>query len=343
MSTYKTIYEFFTAVETAIRPGTKGAPARREHYNKLISINNQHSRNLIVPSYRGWNEKHPEHKALILQRRGLSFDQYFYERAINNQNRRHGQFILRCKQLARWNRFNALQIEIKIRWAIKHHNKTRDFCQSCYIPEMGHVPGKLSTWLSNVYFAQNEHRMLSTGEIIIYSEDTEWVKYGKKSYPRITDRYLQKIELDGTINTIYHLGARERAESALNKYVPGRAEAIKNTAEMEKIAVIECYKMVGKSEKGNFVSIFDGKTTYSIGKITSDKIRKSADERQQCVSGGIFVHNNPQSARDQKYPDESKGAELPRFLLRGYGWGNKNIGDYKIAVEHFQPVEIMVA
>lgn len=99
---------------------------------------------------------------------------------------------------------------------------------------------------------------------------------------------------------------------------------------------IVCYKMVAKQDN-KLVSVFDGKTEYEIGNPVNSPITGTDNI---CENGGIFVHQTEDAARKQGFPETSAAWKLPRVLLRGICWGNKNVNE-KIAAEWFVATKIM--
>ena len=191
--------------------------------------------------------------------------------------------------------------------------------------------------------------ILSCGTRIYYRSTWTWneqTSYQKKhgfgsGYE--ADKHLAVEHYDAKTDSIktkkIPMVSRAQINKKLTEILPARELKIiaaRESAYAEKCKIV-VYKTVAKTPE-KLISVYDGKTEYKIGETINDTV--STRTQNICSGGGIFVHTTAKKAEAQGFPDNSAAADLPRVILKGYAWGKKN-EDGKIAVEHFQPVEIV--
>lgn len=179
---------FFEKMEMAIRPGTKGAPARREKMRVLAAHKRRMNRNMEPKDHNrpGKEKRHGESKPFSEQM---------------------GRLLKMHKRVFSMVRDSAAP-ELLILW-IKALNMRPDICTN-----YGH---QLMRFLREWPKAKAEGRVTESGTIIAYGESVSWESYGKHSYPRIDDRYLVEINRYGS-EVVYTLEKGERVKSAVDKY-----------------------------------------------------------------------------------------------------------------------------
>lgn len=313
MSQHQTPAEYIQSLRDAIKPGTKGAPARRALATRIEQAHHVHANNLLGPKY------------------GV----YYHRRSTAP---RHGASNPNFERTGRLDKMHTRLIARIANAPAEYLIRVKKILNLRY-------PQGLSDYLSLYPSAKKDFRLSADGSIYQYAESTEWEKYGSRSYPRTVDRRIEAINRIGR-STVRMLTTGERAETALNELLPDRAaqkreQAKRDADERRKAAEapIRVYKRVARAEDGRLISIYDGRTEYPIGQTVTDKLSRGPDEAI-CTLGGIFVHLDPHKAQVQEYPDESRAADLPRVTLMGTAWGRRR--EYgKIATENFRPDAIL--
>jgi hypothetical protein len=330
-STKTPLQQYIDALSGAIKPGTCGAPARRDKYQTVAAAHLQHIRNLKIASPAAWEEKSREHRAIVLASRGCEFYGQHYAWAVEAQQNKKKYALTSREQSTVRARMEALPTTELIAYYVVIGQRTYDDAWGY------HTLSNVAAYCAEYLRAKPDYRISGDDSIYKYAESTEWEKYGKRFYPRVCDRRIEKITRTKT-ETVIYLGNGERAETALNALLPNRATQQKIDKLIKECAKIDCYKVVAKTESG-LASIFDSNTTYALGVIATDTVKRGRGAI--CTSGGIFVHKTIEAAKAQKFPRESSDNRfLPRVLVRGEAWGKKNI-DEKIAAEYFIPLEIV--
>lgn len=284
-NTQNRISQFLDRLETEIRPGHRGAPDRRELFNRIVNNRQKHVRQLDMGVGRHYDRR---------------CSRYSAEHGFNIMigSRRHGPSDPRREQSGR---IQKIQRRVRVRVksapiaALLRWRKILDITR--------YTEPDLSRYLDS-YPAALRDRRVYRGEIYQYAESTEWEKYGKKSYPRTVDRRIQIIARSGIIKTIY-LDAGERMDARINKLIPPRAKKIaadkrrKLLADKRADAAAErkhraalkqakpAYKIVEKN--GCLRSVFNPDFVYPINRWVSNT---PADDH----NGGIYCYGSADEA-----------------------------------------------
>ena len=189
-----TAQTYLDSLKSKIASGTRGAPARRALYERMVHAHNVH-RNRLLPSF-SVNCPSNYRLNILRSRHSLSCDTAIVTREAERQE---------------YQRIRA----ISARYTPQRTREQEIYC---------------SAWVRAL--AQN--RVCPDGSIVEYMEDTEWEKYGRKSYPRTTNRRLERITPTGH-TLIRRLEPGEVAETAITAIVPGRAEKIKIRKQLESL------------------------------------------------------------------------------------------------------------
>lgn len=221
---------FLAQAEARIRPGTRGAPARREKYKFLCEKHDEFQAHLRMGWRRHWNDKHPNHVALVMQRHGCtSTDTYFLARAVAETAQLRDLAIARKKYAAF---LASMSAEERYDYYVKNimgdkYYQTAGLCEVWDTEHKCHYPRAEAGYFSELYRARRENRVADDGSIVFCVASTEWKKYGKRSYPRTVDRRLERWIFTGTgweSSVIRNLEEGEHYESALDREIPGRAD-----------------------------------------------------------------------------------------------------------------------
>ena len=71
----------------------------------------------------------------------------------------------------------------------------------------------------------------------------------------------------------------------------------------------EAYKMVGVTEDGRLVSIFDAETEYRLGETLRQRVRRNH-------GGGFYAYLTFIAAQGASFPDTAEGLHLPRAIIK---------------------------
>jgi hypothetical protein len=309
--------EYIKNFENSIVPGTKGVIKKRQILKKLEwYYYRYHATSLRKMKYNPHIKK--------------------------NQEKYHAR--ARCKKA--WSRtYNILlkNPDFSKIWIFDRIQKSKIHAFYKPIEMVGSEYNFIKKYTSN---CENYHG--KNGLLYEYDQSLDWEKYGKKSYSRVTERYITVKNLTGEINRHY-LKAGEKKAKAFERIVPGLKEqreeekkkARKEAAKNKHIF----YKLVAVID-GKFHSIYDTKVTYTLNAPT---ISHKKDNQEFCKGGGIFCYRNPHIPYSHKeniemapFPSESDNIKADKFVILK-GIGKKVIGrdDEKFSVESFTPIEIL--
>ncbi len=224
---------FFDRLESQINSGKRGAPIRREHLKVLREMHNLHVTRLRSGrSYRDWGNKRPEHKALVLERHGCNGgDPVAHSADLSAARTTTERMQQDALESARYQYFlKSMTLDERYQYYVENimgkeeYFQTAAHCETWDKNHKKHFPREEASYFSELYRAKQENRIAPDGSIIRYTESVKWEEYGKRSYPRVVDRRLEKIVFTGISSEsslIRYLEKGEKISSAIQKLTKG--------------------------------------------------------------------------------------------------------------------------
>jgi len=330
LTTSTRIKQFLEDLKTDIRPGTRGAPVRRKLYHRALNAHARHMRQMDCSGFRHTDRMRtrfsPEH--------GFNVSVGMVRHNPSDPKREAAGRLMKIHNRL-FPIIRTAPAEDLIRWINTLHIDLNRLAR-----EGG--PG-LKQYLDRYPTAKTDHR-LYRGKIYEYAEDTEWEKYGKRSYPRTVDRRIEVYGRQGRIyQKTYFLDTGERAETALNRMVPNRAKKIAAARARERREYIrelnrpkEAWKIV--EQNGKLRSVYDPNTIYRLRHWLTEKPKEDHE-------GGLYCFGSKADAIDAAKANDvfndSWKAGKTLVLCRCERKGETIEYGAKIAAEHLRIMEVV--